>query len=210
MDKPGSSVHGISHGRILEWVAHLLLQGIFPTQDQTHVSCVDNYILYPWGPWKAWVGLHTTGWGDMLNRVTQQKEWDHPTTTCLGQSSFTPQLPLMGLDTWWREERVLRPREKVGSSLATVTLGIQPRAKNKGPALYHTAQFRQTSVPGTLSSQLFVYSYIPIFCLYLCCNFCHISKLTVTLCIWYFFLNYHLLCIVGMKILHRFQRKDSI
>ena len=29
---PGSSVHEISQGRILEWVAMPLLQGIFPTQ----------------------------------------------------------------------------------------------------------------------------------------------------------------------------------
>ena len=29
---PGSSVHGISQARILEWCCHALLQGIFPTQ----------------------------------------------------------------------------------------------------------------------------------------------------------------------------------
>ena len=29
---PGSSVHGISQARILEWVAISFLQGIFPTQ----------------------------------------------------------------------------------------------------------------------------------------------------------------------------------
>ena len=29
---PGSSVHGIFQARILEWVCHFLLQGIFPTQ----------------------------------------------------------------------------------------------------------------------------------------------------------------------------------
>ena len=29
---PGSSVHGISQARILEWVAHAFLQGIFLTQ----------------------------------------------------------------------------------------------------------------------------------------------------------------------------------
>jgi len=29
---PGSSVHGILQARILEWVYHALLQGIFPTQ----------------------------------------------------------------------------------------------------------------------------------------------------------------------------------
>ena len=29
---PGSSLHGILQGRVLEWVAIFLLQGIFPTQ----------------------------------------------------------------------------------------------------------------------------------------------------------------------------------
>ena len=29
---PGSSVHGISQARVLEWVAHALLQGIFLNQ----------------------------------------------------------------------------------------------------------------------------------------------------------------------------------
>ena len=29
---PGSSVHGISQARVLEWGSHFLLQGIFPTQ----------------------------------------------------------------------------------------------------------------------------------------------------------------------------------
>ena len=29
---PGSTVHGISQARRLEWVAHALLQGNFPTQ----------------------------------------------------------------------------------------------------------------------------------------------------------------------------------
>ena len=29
---PGSSVHGILQARILEWVSHFLLQGIFLTQ----------------------------------------------------------------------------------------------------------------------------------------------------------------------------------
>ena len=37
---PGFSVHEIFQARILEWVAIFLLQGIFPTQGQTHISCV--------------------------------------------------------------------------------------------------------------------------------------------------------------------------
>ena len=35
---PGSSAHGIFQARILEWVAHSLLQGIFPTQGSN--SCL--------------------------------------------------------------------------------------------------------------------------------------------------------------------------
>ena len=35
---PGSSVHGISQVRTLEWVAIILLQGIFPTQELNPVS----------------------------------------------------------------------------------------------------------------------------------------------------------------------------
>ena len=46
-----------------------------------------------------------------------------------------------------REEQVLLPEKRVGSSLATVKSGIQPRAERTGSALYHTAQCSRTSVP---------------------------------------------------------------
>ena len=36
---PGSSVHGISQARILEWVAISSSRGSSPPKDQTHVSC---------------------------------------------------------------------------------------------------------------------------------------------------------------------------
>ena len=36
---PGSSVHGISQARLLEWVAIPFSQGSFPPKDQTRVSC---------------------------------------------------------------------------------------------------------------------------------------------------------------------------
>ena len=35
---PGSSVHGTLQARIMEWVSHSLLQGIFPTQGLNLVS----------------------------------------------------------------------------------------------------------------------------------------------------------------------------
>ena len=39
---PGSSAHGIFQARILEWVAHSLLQGIFPTQGSN--SCLSRLL----------------------------------------------------------------------------------------------------------------------------------------------------------------------
>ena len=37
---PGSSVHGISQARILEWVAILFSRGSSQPRDQTHISCM--------------------------------------------------------------------------------------------------------------------------------------------------------------------------
>ena len=38
--QPGSSVHGIFHARILEWVAISYSRGFSPPRDRTRVSCV--------------------------------------------------------------------------------------------------------------------------------------------------------------------------
>ena len=38
--RPGSSVHGIFHARILEWVAISYSRGSSPPRDRTRVSCV--------------------------------------------------------------------------------------------------------------------------------------------------------------------------
>ena len=38
--RPGSSVHGISKARILEWVVMPLFRWSFQPRDQTHISCV--------------------------------------------------------------------------------------------------------------------------------------------------------------------------
>ena len=37
---PGSSVHGISQARILEWVAISSSRGFSPRGDQSHISCI--------------------------------------------------------------------------------------------------------------------------------------------------------------------------
>ena len=51
---PGSSVHGISQARILEWVAMPSSRGFSQPRDQTHISCVSclgRQILYHCSIW---------------------------------------------------------------------------------------------------------------------------------------------------------------
>ena len=46
---PGSSVHGISQARILEWIAIPSTRGSFPPRDQTqvsYISCIGRQVLY--------------------------------------------------------------------------------------------------------------------------------------------------------------------
>ena len=43
---PGSSVHGISQARILEWVAISSSRGSTRPKDQTRISCIGRQILY--------------------------------------------------------------------------------------------------------------------------------------------------------------------
>ena len=51
-DFPGSSVHGISQARILEWIAISYSRGFSQPRDQSHVSCIScigRWNLYHWG-----------------------------------------------------------------------------------------------------------------------------------------------------------------
>ena len=52
----GSSIHGISQARILEWIAIPFSRGFPQPRDWTHVSyvsCIDRWVLYHWVPWEA-------------------------------------------------------------------------------------------------------------------------------------------------------------
>ena len=53
---PGSSVHGISQARILEWIAISYSRGSSQPRDRTLVSCVSytgGWILYHCTTWEA-------------------------------------------------------------------------------------------------------------------------------------------------------------
>ena len=50
---PGSSVHGISQARILEWTATSFSRGSSRPRDWTHISCTDRRTLYHWATREA-------------------------------------------------------------------------------------------------------------------------------------------------------------
>ena len=47
-DHPGSSVHGVSLARILEWIAISLPRGSSPLRKSNWVSCITSWVLYCW------------------------------------------------------------------------------------------------------------------------------------------------------------------
>ena len=56
---PGSSVHGISQARKLEWVAIPFSRGSSKPRDQTLVSCIGRWILYHWATREAsWLNYY--------------------------------------------------------------------------------------------------------------------------------------------------------
>ena len=63
---PGSSVHGISRARILEWVAMPSSKGSSWPRDQTRVPCIVGRFLIVWAtretPQKVWRFLKSSQW----------------------------------------------------------------------------------------------------------------------------------------------------
>ena len=54
----GSSVHGISQARTLEWVAIFFSRGSSPPRDQSRVSCIGKQVLYHWATREAQDYIH--------------------------------------------------------------------------------------------------------------------------------------------------------
>ena len=50
---PGSSVHGISKARMLEWVAMPSSRGSSQPRGRTHISHIGRWVLYPWATMKC-------------------------------------------------------------------------------------------------------------------------------------------------------------
>ena len=50
---PGSSVHGVSQARTLEWVALSYSRRSSWPRDWNHITCIGRWILYYWATWEA-------------------------------------------------------------------------------------------------------------------------------------------------------------
>ena len=55
---PGSSVHGTSQARILQWVVIPFFRGSSQHRDWTHVSCIGRRILYHWATREATIYIY--------------------------------------------------------------------------------------------------------------------------------------------------------
>ena len=60
---PGSSVHGISQARILEWVAISSSRGSSQSRDQTHIFCISCIV--------RWVLSHCAIWEALLVKLLE-------------------------------------------------------------------------------------------------------------------------------------------
>ena len=50
---PGSSAHGISQARVLEWIIISFSRGSFQPRDQNCISCIGRRVLYYWATREA-------------------------------------------------------------------------------------------------------------------------------------------------------------
>ena len=64
---PGSSVHGISQPRILEWIAISFSMGSSWPRDGTCISCIGRQIQYYWATRGAW---YCSYWHKISNKDT--------------------------------------------------------------------------------------------------------------------------------------------
>ena len=70
---PGSSVHGISQARILEWVAISLSRGSPQPRNQTWVSCIAGGFFTNWATRKSW--FRRLNLNRLLASSTQNSHW---------------------------------------------------------------------------------------------------------------------------------------
>ena len=78
----GSSIHGISQARILEWVAISASRESSPPRDRTYASCIARWILYFWDTREAprknrgRDKIQKANWAELILEILESKSND--------------------------------------------------------------------------------------------------------------------------------------
>ena len=72
---PGSSVHGISQARILEWVAISFSSGSSWPRGWMHVSCIGRWVLYHWATREALKNIFSLKKGRWSDNKQKKVSW---------------------------------------------------------------------------------------------------------------------------------------
>ena len=120
---PGSSVHGISQARILDWIAISFSRGSSQPRDWTCISCIGRQVLYHWATrekLRFTSFLSLIDYAKAVNSVDHTKLWkilkeigipDHQ--TCLLRNLYTGQEATVrtghGRTDWFQIGKGVRP-----------------------------------------------------------------------------------------------------
>ena len=76
---PGSSVHGISQTRILEWVVISFPRGSSWPKDWTHISCIGRWVICHWATWEALPIVYKIILNSTMLTLKKKFEWVYNT-----------------------------------------------------------------------------------------------------------------------------------
>ena len=93
---PSSPARGISHARILEWVAISYSRGSPGPRDQTHISCIGRQFFTTEPPGKPTYALN------------QLPKWQHMCLDIKTKQSINPQNPAKALNESYKFTKLLR------------------------------------------------------------------------------------------------------
>ena len=95
---PGSSVHGISQARILEWVAISFSRGFSQHRDWTQVSCIAGRFITIWDTREA---LNSSVSSSVAQFCWTLTPWTEARQATLSITNSRSLLKLMSSSSWW-------------------------------------------------------------------------------------------------------------
>ena len=149
---PGSSVHGISQARILEWVAIFFSRGSSQPRDRTwvfNISCISRWVLYHWATRKArcmclekknvkcCLVSSTLRLRSKENRNKQTEKVPKELLTCRSPAPIPDSI--FRLRTHWLKSQLIPKEEGPHSITASTRCNIFPNAPPNGTLSIYSA-----------------------------------------------------------------------